>query len=73
MRPDPHPDRLMRWTLVIAALAASTAVWWPAPVGAAAAARTGSGAPALGWPAERLTRSPWVRWRSAAASHTSIT
>ena len=25
---------------------------------AAAAARTGSGAPALGWPADRLTRSP---------------
>ena len=38
MRPDHHPDRLMRWTLVIATLAASTAVWWPAPVGAAAAA-----------------------------------
>jgi flagellar P-ring protein precursor FlgI len=38
MRPDHHPDRLMRWTLVIAALAASTAVWWPAPAGAAAAA-----------------------------------
>ncbi len=40
MRPDDHPDRLMRWTLVIAALAASTAVWWPAPVAAAAAAPT---------------------------------
>ncbi|MFN8793114.1 MAG: flagellar basal body P-ring protein FlgI [Betaproteobacteria bacterium] len=38
MRPDHHPDRLTRWTLVIATLAASTAMWWPAPVGAAAAA-----------------------------------
>ncbi|MFM7505907.1 MAG: flagellar basal body P-ring protein FlgI, partial [Rubrivivax sp.] len=38
MRHDHHPDRLMRWTLVIAALAASTAVWWPAPAGAAAVA-----------------------------------
>jgi flagellar P-ring protein precursor FlgI len=26
------PDRLMRWTLVLAALAASTALWWPMPV-----------------------------------------
>ncbi len=35
--------------------------------------RTAFGAPALGCPADRLTRSPWLRWRSAAASHTSIT
>ena len=26
------PDRLMLWTLVLAALAASTALWWPMPV-----------------------------------------
>jgi flagellar P-ring protein precursor FlgI len=38
MRPDPHPDRLMRWTLVVATLAASTALWWPPAVGATAAA-----------------------------------
>ncbi|MFN5155977.1 MAG: flagellar basal body P-ring protein FlgI [Betaproteobacteria bacterium] len=30
MRPDHHPDRLTRWTLVIATRAASTAMWWPA-------------------------------------------
>ena len=39
----------------------------------AAAARTDSGAPTLGWPADRFTRSPWLRWRAAAASQTSIT
>jgi flagellar P-ring protein precursor FlgI len=38
MRPDHHPDRLMRWTLVVATLAASTALWWPPAVGATAAA-----------------------------------
>ena len=38
-----------------------------------AAANTAAGAPALGWPAERFTRSPWLRWRSAAASQTSMT
>lgn len=26
------PDKLMRWTLALAALAASTALWWPVPV-----------------------------------------
>ena len=31
------------------------------------------GAGVEGWPAERLTRSPWVRWRSPAAAQTSIT
>jgi flagellar P-ring protein FlgI len=31
MRQPFNPDRLMRWTLLLAAVAASTAVWWPVP------------------------------------------
>ena len=38
-----------------------------------ASALTGSGAPVLGCPASRLTRSPWVRCRSADAASRSIT
>jgi len=32
MRRPSNPDRLMRWTLVLASVAASTALWWPMPV-----------------------------------------
>jgi flagellar P-ring protein precursor FlgI len=33
------PERLMRWTLMLAALLASTALWWPAPATALASVR----------------------------------
>ena len=46
MRRDKDPDRLMRWTLAAATLAASTAVWWPAPAVAAAAAAAPTSTPA---------------------------
>ncbi len=42
MRRDHDPDRLMRWTLVLATVAASSAVWWPLP--ATANTRTGAAA-----------------------------
>ncbi len=32
---NPNPDRLMRWTVVLAFLAASSALWWPHPAVAA--------------------------------------
>ncbi len=35
MRRDHDPDRLMRWTLALAAVAASSALWWPVPATAA--------------------------------------
>src|SRR5690606_31641312 len=31
---NPSPDRLMRWTVVLAFLAASSALWWPHPAAA---------------------------------------
>lgn len=31
---NPNPDRLMRWTVVLAFLAASSALWWPHPAAA---------------------------------------
>ena len=33
------PERLMRWTLMLAALLASTALWWPTPAAALASVR----------------------------------
>jgi flagellar P-ring protein precursor FlgI len=32
---NPNPERLMRWTVVLAFLAASSALWWPHPAAAA--------------------------------------
>jgi flagellar P-ring protein precursor FlgI len=38
VRMNSRPDRLMRWTVVLAFLAASSALWWPHPASAASAA-----------------------------------
>lgn len=35
---NPNPERLMRWTVVLAFLAASSALWWPHPAAASSAA-----------------------------------
>lgn len=35
---NPNPDRLMRWTVALAFLAASSALWWPHPAVAASSA-----------------------------------
>ena len=48
------PDRAMRWTLALAAVAASSALWWPVP--AAASSRSAATAPKAVAPAASTVR-----------------